>query len=66
MDSQSCPLISLPLYKLEINTWHHRCVKVKVITTAGLGFDFVVPEGIISRRKTKRSLKCFSTSLTQK
>jgi len=58
MDFQSYPLISLPLYKLEINTWHHRCVKVKLITTGGLGlgFDFVVPEGVISRRKTKRFL----------
>ncbi|TET34829.1 MAG: phage portal protein [Planctomycetota bacterium] len=31
---------------LEINTWHYRCVKAKAISTAGLGFDFVVPEGI--------------------
>jgi hypothetical protein len=28
---------------LEINTWHHRCVKAKAISTAGLGFDFVAP-----------------------
>ena len=31
---------------LEINTWHYRCVKAKAISTAGLGFDFVVPEGV--------------------
>ena len=31
---------------LEINTWHYRCVKAKAISTAGLGYDFVVPEGV--------------------
>ncbi len=31
---------------LEINTWHYRCVKAKAVSTAGLGFDFVVPEGV--------------------
>ena len=30
---------------LEVNTSHYRCVKAKAISTAGLGFDFVVPEG---------------------
>ena len=33
-------------YFLEINTWHFRCCKTKAVTTAGLGFDFVVPEGV--------------------
>src|SRR5512136_393223 len=31
---------------LEINTWHYRAVKAKAVSTAGLGFDFVVPEGV--------------------
>ncbi len=31
---------------LEINTFHFRCCKVKAIVTAGLGYDFVVPEGV--------------------
>jgi len=31
---------------LEINTWHYRCVKAKAISTAGLGFDFIAPEGV--------------------
>jgi len=31
---------------LEINTWHYRCVKAKAISTAGLGYELVVPEGI--------------------
>ena len=33
-------------YFLEINTWHFRCCKTKAIVTAGLGYDFVVPEGV--------------------
>ncbi len=33
---------------LEINTYHFRCCKTKAIVTAGLGYDFVVPEGIDS------------------
>jgi len=33
---------------LEINTFHFRCCKVKAIVTAGLGYDFVVPEGVES------------------
>ncbi|MHC4251735.1 MAG: phage portal protein [Planctomycetota bacterium] len=31
---------------LEINTWHYRAVKAKAISTAGLGYDFVVPDGV--------------------
>jgi len=31
---------------LEVSTWHFRCVKTKAISTAGLGYEFVVPEGI--------------------
>ena len=31
---------------LEINTWHMRCCRTKAIVTAGLGYDFVVPEGV--------------------
>ena len=45
---------------LEINTWHYRCVKAKAISTAGLGFDFVAPEGIESPSdKNKEMLKGF-------
>jgi len=45
---------------LEINTWHYRCVKAKAITTAGLGFDFVVPEGVENpREENKEILKKF-------
>jgi len=33
---------------LEINTFHFRCCKTKAIVTAGLGYDFVVPEGVES------------------
>lgn len=45
---------------LEINTWHYRCVKAKAVTTAGLGFDFVVPEGIEAPdEKNKETLKRF-------
>ena len=35
-------------YLLEINTFHFRCCKTKAIVTAGLGYDFVVPERIDS------------------
>ncbi len=35
-------------YFLEVNTWHFRCCKTKAIVTAGLGYDFVVPEGVES------------------
>jgi PBSX family phage portal protein len=31
---------------LEINTYHMRCCKTKAIVTAGLGYEFVVPEGV--------------------
>ncbi|MHC5059362.1 MAG: phage portal protein [Planctomycetota bacterium] len=31
---------------LEINTWHFRSCKTKAIVTAGLGYDFIVPEGV--------------------
>ena len=31
---------------LEVNTGHYRCVKAKAISTAGLGYDFVVPDGV--------------------
>ncbi len=31
---------------LEINTWHYRCVKAKAISTAGLGYELVAPEGV--------------------
>ena len=52
-------LDSLALF-LEINTWHYRCVKAKAITTAGLGFDFVAPEGIEKPGdKNKEKLKNF-------
>ncbi len=45
---------------LEINTWHYRCVKAKAITTAGLGFDFVVPEGVENAKdENKEALKKF-------
>jgi PBSX family phage portal protein len=45
---------------LEINTWHYRCVKAKAITTAGLGFDFVVPEGVENpKEENKEILKKF-------
>ena len=45
---------------LETNTWHYRCVKAKAITTAGLGFDFVVPDGIENpSEENKRRLKRF-------
>ena len=45
---------------LEINTWHYRCVKAKAISTAGLGFDFVAPEGIEKPDdKNKEKLKAF-------
>jgi PBSX family phage portal protein len=45
---------------LEINTWHYRCCKAKAITTAGLGFDFVVPEGAEKPDPDhKRVLKAF-------
>ena len=33
-------------YFLEINTWHFRCCKTNAIVTAGLGHDFVAPEGV--------------------
>ncbi len=52
-------LNSLALF-LEINTWHYRCVKAKAITTAGLGFDFVSPEGIERPdEKNKETLRKF-------
>jgi len=52
-------LDSLALF-LEINTWHYRCVKAKAVTTAGLGFDFVTPEGIEKPDdKNKDKLKTF-------
>ena len=52
-------LNSLALF-LEINTWHYRCVKAKAITTAGLGFDFVSPEGIEKPdEKNKETLRKF-------
>ena len=45
---------------LEINTWHYRCVKAKAISTAGLGFDFVVPEGVKEPKpENKQILKDF-------
>jgi len=45
---------------LEINTWHYRCVKAKAISTAGLGFDFVVPEGVEAPKpENKQILKEF-------
>jgi PBSX family phage portal protein len=45
---------------LEINTWHYRCVKAKAISTAGLGFDFVVPEGVKEAKpENKQVLKDF-------
>jgi PBSX family phage portal protein len=45
---------------LEINTWHYRCVKAKAISTAGLGFDFVAPEGVKEPKpENKQVLKEF-------
>ncbi|GEM_PF-780360 len=45
---------------LEVNTWHYRCVKAKAISTAGLGFDFVAPEGVKeSDPKNKATLQAF-------
>ena len=45
---------------LEISTWHYRAVKAKAISTAGLGYDFVVPEGVKEPDpEHKRRLKGF-------
>jgi len=45
---------------LEVNTWHYRCVKAKAISTAGLGFDFVAPEGVKEPKdENKRKLQEF-------
>jgi PBSX family phage portal protein len=41
---------------LEINTFHARCCKAKAIVTAGLGFDFVVPEGVASADAKNRAV----------
>jgi len=47
---------------LEINTWHYRSVKAKAVSTAGLGFDFVVPEGVKDPdSKHKATLDAFFT-----
>jgi len=45
---------------LEISTWHYRAVKSKAISTAGLGYEFVVPEGVDKPdEENKRRLKNF-------
>lgn len=45
---------------LEMSTWHLRCVKAKAISTAGLGYDFIVPEGVKTPDpEQKRVLKEF-------
>ncbi len=47
-------------YFLEVNTWHYRSCKAKAISTAGLGFDFVVPEGVRNPdQANKRTLQEF-------
>jgi len=53
------PLKTLALF-LEISTWHYRAVKAKAISTAGLGYEFVVPEGVEKpNEENKRRLKEF-------
>ncbi len=50
-------------YLLEVNTFHFRCCKTKAIVTAGLGHDFVVPEGVDDPDpEHKRVLKDFFDS----
>jgi PBSX family phage portal protein len=47
-------------YFLEISTWHYRACKAKAVSTAGLGYEFVVPEGIENpSEENKRKLKEF-------
>ncbi|MFH0910803.1 MAG: phage portal protein, partial [Planctomycetota bacterium] len=48
---------------LEVNTFHLRCVKAKAISTAGLGFDFIVPDEIKAPDpKNKQALQAFFNS----
>ncbi len=50
-------------YLLEVNTFHFRCCKTKAIVTAGLGHDYVVPEGLEAPdQEHKRVLKEFFNS----
>ena len=52
-------LDSLALF-IEVNTWHYRCVKAKAVSTAGLGFEFIVPDGIEKPNdKNKEKLRAF-------
>ncbi|HHN46939.1 MAG TPA: phage portal protein [Planctomycetes bacterium] len=47
-------------YFLEVNTFHFRCCKAKAVTTAGLGFDFVAPEGVETpNEEHKKALQKF-------